>query len=99
MPTENEATPHPLKNPNKMTIGYAVMVSVLTVIRMNTKPHMPTNDSPNRVSIGRRPPTRSTQAPNGMRRSEPVSCGAATSRPRARPPRCIWSWKYFAAGP
>ena len=43
-------------------------MSVLTVSRMNTKPHMPTSDSTNSVSIGRRPPTRSTHAPNGIRK-------------------------------
>lgn len=99
MPTENVATPHPLRNPNRTMIGYMLTVRVLTVNRMKTKPHMPIMEKPNSVSMGSRPPTRSTQAPKGMRNSEPVSCGAATSSPSARPPICICSWKNFAAGP
>ena len=99
MPTENEATPQPLMKPNSRITGYSAGVTFGTVTRMNTSPHMPTIEAPNSVSIGRRPPTLSTQAPNGMRSSEPVSCGAATSRPTSSGESCIDCWKACAAGP
>ena len=99
MPTENDATPQPLMKPNSRMTGYSAGVTFGTVTRMNTSPHMPTIEAPNSVSIGSRPPTLSTQAPNGMRSSEPVSCGAATSRPTSSGERCIDCWNACAAGP
>ena len=53
--------------------GYMAKVRDLAVTRMKTRPHMPISDKPKSVSMGSRPPTRSTQAPKGMRKSEPVS--------------------------
>src|SRR3972149_2214147 len=64
-----------------------------------TSPAIPTTEVPRRTRNGLRPPVVSTQAENGMRRSEPDSEGAATSNPTWAGVRPIRSLNSLAVGP
>ncbi len=83
MPTEKVATPAPHNMAKSMTRGYVCWLKPpgYQASKMADMPTSPTIAIESRVSRGFFPPALSTQAPNGILRSEPVSWGAATRKP------------------
>jgi len=59
----------------------------------------PTSDTVNRMRNGLRPPSPSTIAENGIRKSDPVKLGIEMRSPAAAALNAVACWRYATVGP
>ena len=68
-------------------------------MNISRRPAIPRVERLSSTRKGFRPPMVSTQAENGILRSDPESSGAATAKPRSTGDRPMPAWSFCAIGP